>query len=292
VTAFLTVFESGLNLGAMYAAAAIALALLWGALGMLNMAQGALLAIGGYASYSVVEFLGFPWWLGFPAAMVVGAVIGGLLYFATVKWMYDSPTFDTSIVIATVGVAIVVENLLLKIFTAYAKKQPFLVDHGILMGSVTMRYQTLINIGIAVVLMAFVFWLLNRTRMGTAIRAVSQDRDAAQLMGVSVQRVFFQTLVIAGAVAGGSGVLLTSIIPMSPYVGHDPLLKAFIICVVAGLGNIPAAFCAAFVLAWFEAGVSYTFGTRFGFPSMLMLVILVLLWRPYGLFGRGGVTRV
>ena len=292
MTALLTVFESGLNLGAMYAAAAIALALLWGALGMLNMAQGALLAIGGYASYSVVEFLGFPWWLGFPAAMVVGAVIGGLLYFATVKWMYDSPTFDTSIVIATVGVAIVVENLLLKLFTAYAKRQPFLVDHGILMGSVTMRYQTLINIGIAVVLMAIVFWLLNRTRMGTAIRAVSQDRDAAQLMGVSVQKVFFQTLVIAGAVAGGSGVLLTSIIPMSPYVGHDPLLKAFIICVVAGLGNIPAAFCAAFVLAWFEAGVSYLFGTRFGFPSMLILVIFVLLWRPYGLFGRGGVTRV
>ncbi len=172
MTALLTVFESGLNPGAMYAAAAIALALLWGALGMLNMAQGGLLAIGGYASYSVVEYLAFPWWLGFPSAMVVGAVIGGILYYATVKWMYDSPTFDTSIVIATVGVAIVVENLLIKLFTAYAKKQPFLVDHGILMGSVTMLYQTLINVGIAVVLMAAVAWLLNRTRMGTAIRAV------------------------------------------------------------------------------------------------------------------------
>jgi branched-chain amino acid transport system permease protein len=292
VTALLTIFESGLNLGAMYAAAAIALALLWGALGMLNMAQGALLAVGGYASYAVVEYLGFPWWLGLPAAMVVGAVIGGILYYATVKWMYDSPSFDTSIVIATVGVAIIIENLLLKFFTAYAKKQPFLVDHGILMGTVTMRYQTLINIAIAVVLMAFVAWLLNKTRMGTAIRAVSQNRDAAQLMGVSVRKVFFQTMVIAGAVAGGSGVLLTSVIPMSPYVGHDPLLKAFIICIVAGLGNIPAAFCAAFVLAWFEASISYAFGTRFGFPSMLILVIFVLLWRPYGLFGRGGVTRV
>ncbi len=139
MTAVLTVFESGLNLGDMYAAAAIALALLWGALGMLNMAQGALLAIGGYASYSVVEYLAFPWWLGFPSALVVGAVIGGILYFVTVKWMYDSPRFDTSIVIATVGVAIVIENLLIKVFTAYAKKQPFLVDHGILMGSVTMR---------------------------------------------------------------------------------------------------------------------------------------------------------
>ena len=70
------------------------------------------------------------------------------------------------------------------------------------------------------------------------------------------------------------------------------MLKAFIICVIAGLGNIPAAFGAAFVLAWFEVGVSYAFGTRYGFPSMLILVIFVLLWRPYGVFGRGGVTRV
>ncbi len=292
MTAFLTIFESGLNLGAMYGAAAIALALLWGALGMLNMAQGALLAIGGYASYSVVEYLGFPWWLGFPAAMVVGAVIGGILYYATVKWMYDSPTFDTNIVIATVGVAIVVENLIIKVFTAYAKRQPFFVDHGIDMGGVTMRYQTLINIALAAALMLVMAWLLNRTRMGTAIRAVSQDRDAALLMGVSVQKVFFQTLVIAGAVAGGSGVLLTSVIPMSPYVGHDPLLKAFIVCVIAGLGNLPAAFAAAFFFGWFESGVSYAIGTRFGFPAMLILVIFVLLWRPYGVFGRGGVTRV
>ena len=269
MTGLLTIFESGLNLGAMYAAAAIALALLWGALGMLNMAQGALLAIGGYASYSVVEYLAFPWWLGFPSAMVVGAVIGGILYYVTVKWMYDSPTFDTNIVIATVGVAIVVENLIIKLFTAYAKRQPFFVDHGILMDTVTMRYQTLINIGIAVVLMAIITWLLNRTRMGTAIRAVSQDRDAALLMGVSVQKVFFQTLVIAGAVAGGSGVLLTSVIPMSPYVGHDPLLKAFIICVIAGLGNIPAAFAAAFFFGWFESGVSYALGTPFISPLLI-----------------------
>ncbi len=292
MTAFLTIFESGLNLGAMYAAAAIALALLWGALGMLNMSQGAMLAVGGYASYSVVEYLGFPWWLGFPSALVVGAVLGGILYYVTVKWMYDAPTFDTNIVIATVGFAIVLENLIILEISAYPKRQPFLVDHGILMGSVTMRYQTLINTGIAVVLMAIVTWLLNRTRMGTAIRAVSQDRDAALLMGVSVEKVFFQTLVIAGAVAGGSGVLLTSVIPLSPYVGHDPLLKAFIICVIAGLGNIPAAFGAAFLFGWFEMGVGYAVGTRYGFPSMLILVIFVLLWRPYGVFGRGGVTRV
>ncbi len=292
MTAFLVIFESGLSLGAMYAAASIALSLVWGSIGMLNMALGAMLAIGGYASFALVEYLPVPWWLGFLASLVVGFVAGAVLYYITVKWMYRVPTFDTSIVIATVGVAIVIENLLVKIFTAYAKKQPFLVDDGILMGSVTMRYQSLINLGIALVIMLILSWYLNKTRAGTAILAVAQDRDAAQLMGVPVERIFLLVMVIAGVIAAASGVLLTAVIPMSPYVGHEPLLKAFIICVIAGLGNLPAAFVASFVLGWFESAVSYGAGARYGFPAMLVLVIIVLLWKPYGVFGRRRVTRV
>lgn len=292
MTGFLVVFESGLSQGAIYAAAAIALAMVWGAMGMLNMAQGALLAVGGYASYAVVSTLGFPWWMGLPAAFIVGAFIGACLYYSTVKWMYRAPAYDTNIVIATVGVAIVVENGLLKIFTAYAKRQPFYVDGGILMDTVTLRYQTLINTAVALILMLAVAWLLNRTRTGTAIRAVSLDREAAELMGVSVQKIFLQSMVIAGAIAGASGVLLTSVIPMSPYVGHDALLKAAIICVIAGLGNIPAAFAAAFILAWVETSVSFLAGARFGFPALLLLVIIVLLWRPYGIFGRSQGGRI
>ena len=134
-------------------------------------------------------------------------------------------------------------------------------------------------------------WLLTYTQTGRAIRATAQNREAAQLVGISVKKVFGQCLCIAGVVAAVSGVLLTSISPVSPHVGNDPMLKAFIICVIAGLGNIPGAFYAAFILGLFESAVQYFAGARYGFPAMLTLVILALIWRPYGVFGRSRLVR-
>lgn len=225
-------------------------------------------------------------------AMVVGLFAGALVHYVSVRWMYRATAFETNIVIATVGVSIVLQNLLIKGFTAYAKRQPFLVDHGFSIGDQIMRWQTLIIIGVSLIMMGVLVYILNRTRMGRAIRAVSQDRTAAALMGVPVERVFVQVMVIAGVVACASGVLLTSVIPMSPYVGQEPLLKAFIICIIAGLGNIPAAFGMAFALGFFESFIQLFAGARYGFPALLVVVIVVLLWRPYGVFGKRRIVRI
>ena len=92
-------------------------------------------------------------------------------------------------------------------------------------------------------------------------------------------------------IASVSGTLLTSVTLLSPYVGHDPMLKAFISCAIAGLGNIPGAVCAAIILGLFEAAIQYLVGASYGFPAMLALVIVALTWRPYGVFGRNHVTR-
>jgi branched-chain amino acid transport system permease protein len=205
--------------------------------------------------------------------------------------MYKSTTFDTNIVIATVGISTVVENVVVKLFSGYAKKQPFFVDGFAQIGGMTIRYQTLLNFTVALTALVFLHFLLTRTRIGTAIMAVSQDKYAAQLFGIPLRRIFVQVLVISCVLAAGAGVLVTAVIPLSPYVGGEPLLKAFIICTIAGLGRVPAAFVMAFVLGWFEAFVSYAFGARFGFPSMLLLVMVTLLWRPHGLFGQNRVVR-
>ena len=111
-------------------------------------------------------------------------------------------------------------------------------------------------------------------------------------MGVNVGRVFAQVMGIAGVVAAISGVMLSSITTLAPTMGYDPMLKAFIICVIAGLGNVPGALVAAFVLGLFEAVVQFAVGVRFGFPALLALVIVALIWRPYGVFGRRQVRRV
>jgi len=290
--AFLQVVFSGLTLGAMYALSAVGLALLWGVVGMLNMAQGAMLAIGGYASYAAVSYAGLPWPLGIVAGILAGFVTGIVFYYVIVRWLYRSPNFEVSIIIATVGAAVLIESLTIKIFTGYPLDQPFSIEGGVRVGNILLPWQTLLNIGIALVMMLALAWLMRTTKLGRAIRATAQHRTAAQLMGVPVARVFVQVLVIAGVVSAVAGVLLTgSVANLLPQVGTLPMLKAFFICVIAGLGNIPGAVLASFVLAEFEAGVAYLAGARYGFPAMFALAIIILIWRPYGVFGRRKVTR-
>ena len=124
------ILASGLTLGAMYAASAIGLSLVWGAMGVLNMAHGALLTIGGYASYSAVSGLGLPWFLGLPAAAVASFVVGLAIYHIIFRFMYRHPAFETNVIIATVGLAIFLEQVVLLIYGAYPFPQPFSIEEG------------------------------------------------------------------------------------------------------------------------------------------------------------------
>ena len=141
-------------------------------------------------------------------------------------------------------------------------------------------------------MMILVALLLQRSRTGRAIRATAQNRDAAQLMGVNVVRVYAQVLALSGALAAVSGVMISSLATLSPTMGGDPMLKAFIICVVAGLGNTYGAVAAAVVIGLIEASTQYVLGVRFGFALLLLLVIAVLIWRPSGIFGKNRVVRL
>ncbi|MFO1060318.1 MAG: branched-chain amino acid ABC transporter permease [Dongiaceae bacterium] len=287
----LQVVVSGLTLGAMYALSTIGLSLVWGSLNMLNMAQGVMLALGGYAAYAAVTALGLPAVLALPVAMLAGFLFGLLIYFAIVRFMLNDPAFETNVIIATVGVAIVLENLILKAFGAYPFSQPFQLPDGLRLGAVYVPYQNLLIIAVSLVLMAATAWLIGRTRMGRAIRATAQNRDGALLMGVPVRLVFAQVLALGGVLAAVSGVMLSSITTLAPTMGYDPMLKAFIICVIAGLGNTVGALIAAFGLGVLEAAVQFLLGVRFAFPVLLLLVIVALILRPEGIFTRRRAVR-
>jgi branched-chain amino acid transport system permease protein len=285
------VIVSGLTLGAMYALSTIGLSLVWGSLNMLNMAQGVMLALGGYAAYAAVSALGLPVVLALPVAMLAGFLFGLLIYFAIVRFMLNDPAFETNVIIATVGVAIVLENLILKAFGAYPFSQPFQLPDGLRLGDVYVPYQNLLIIAVSLILMAATAWLIGRTRMGRAIRATAQSRDGALLMGVPVRLVFAQVLALGGVLAAVSGVMLSSITTLAPTMGYDPMLKAFIICVIAGLGNTMGALIAAFGLGVLEAAVQFLLGVRFAFPVLLLLVIVALILRPEGIFTRRRAVR-
>lgn len=286
------VLVSGLTLGAMYAVSTASLTLVWGALNMLNMAQGAMLTVGGYLAYAAVSSFGLPPVVGFGVTVIVGAGLGLLLYLLVVRNMLETEGFEVTIIIATVGAGTVLENLMQKIFGAYPLRQPFTIEGGFFIGGTHVPYNSVVILVASIVLMLVLAGLLARTRMGRAIRAVSQNMDAAQLMGVPVQLAYAQVLLLAGGLAAISGVMLSTITTLSPTMGYDPMLKAFIICVVAGLGNVMGALYAAFILGILEAFVQFSFGVRFAFPAMLLLVIVTLIWRPYGLFGHTKASRL
>ena len=286
------VILGGLTLGGMYALSAIGLSLIWGALGMLNMAHGALLAIGGYTCFAIVTYLNVPALLAVPIAMMVTGLIGLLLYFVIIKQMYRHPSFETNIIIATIGLAIFAENVILKFFGAYPFKQPLSLGGGFRIGEIYIPFQNLMILFISVVLVAAVSLILGKTRMGRAIRATAINKDAALLMGVPVGRVFAQVLMISGALAAISGVMLSSVTTLSPTMGDSPMIKAFIIVALAGLGNVYGAFYVAIGLGLLEAYIQFTLGVRFAFPILLLLVIFALIWRPYGIFGKKTITRV
>ena len=289
---FLQIIISGISLGAMYAVGTIALSLLWGTMGMMNLAHGGFIAVGGYMAYWCMTVLGASWIFALPMALLAGMLGGYLMYHLVVRWMFERKEFSVDIIIATVAIAALVENGLLNVAGPSAKRQPFAISGGLKIGDVVLPYQTILTVSVAIILMIVVLYIVTRTKMGIVIRAVSQQQVASQLMGVNVRTAFAQAMMLAGGVAAVSGVLVTGATQLFPSVGFDTTIKALVICIIAGLGNLRGAIFMAFVLGLFEVAVQYIFGQRYGFPAMLGLVIVLLIMRPHGLFGKETVERV
>jgi branched-subunit amino acid ABC-type transport system permease component len=286
------VIASGLTLGAMYAVAAIGLALVYGSLNMLNMSHGALMALGGYICFYAMTALGLPALVGVAAAMLVSGTVGLVIYLAAAQPMLRSANFETQIFIATIGIGAILENVILRAFGPQPQPQSLNLTGAQVIGSVHIPNQNILILFVAIGLMVALSLLLQHTRLGRAIRATAQNREAAQLMGVRVGVVYAQVLALSGALAAIAGIMVSSLSGLLPNMGGDPMLKAFIICVVAGLGNVYGTVATAIVLGLLEALIQYVLGVRYSFGLLLLLVIVVLIWRPYGLFGRRQVVRL
>ena len=289
---WIQILVSGLTVGAMYAVSTISLSLVWGALNVLNMGQGAMLAAGGYIAYTAVMSLSLPIPIAIVVAVIVGALIGGAMYFLIIRFMIGKEGFETNVIVATFGFALILENLVLRLYGAYPLRQPIGLEGGWYVGATHIPYQNMLLVVVSGVLLVAVAYLLKTTQLGRSIRATAQNREATELMGIRISRVFLLVLLIGGGLAAISGIMLSTLTTLAPTMGYDPMLKAFIICVIAGLGNIYGALISAFVLGLFEVSIQFIFGVRFGFPALLLLVILALVWRPYGVFGKRKTERL
>jgi branched-subunit amino acid ABC-type transport system permease component len=289
--AIIQILVSGLTLGAMYALGAVGLALTFGTMRMFNMAHGVFMTIGAYGAFSTVTYFGAPLIVALLMGILAGGLIGAIMHLLVVQFMLETEDFEINILVATAGVGILLQDFLLKIYGGYPFSQPVQIEGIFRVGGVAVTYQSVVILVLATLMISALAWALTRTKFGMAIRATAMNREAAMLMGVKTSRTYLQVLIIAGMLAGAAGILISSLSTLSPEMGQNPAVRAFVICVVAGLGSVTGAGIAAIALGLFEAAIQYYFGVRYGLPLMLALVVVVLIWRPSGLFGKQEVVR-
>ena len=273
---------NGLFFGGQMALMAVGLTLVWGVARVLNFAHGAMFMIGGYAGFYTVEATG-----SLAAAVVVGTVVvfllGVVIEVAFVEPIRDREEAEIAAIILTLGVATILENGMRVWVGSERLAMPSFVDGVWLLGPVVVSQQRLLIFVISVVAIGALFAVVKYTKLGLGIRAVSQDRDAALLMGIRPRRIYATTFGMSAALAGLAGVLLAPIFAIYPTVGQRPFLLAFIVVIVGGLGSVRGTLIAALFLAVVRS-LSFIWLPSEGAQAVLFLImILVLYVSPEGL---------
>lgn len=282
----------GVLFGSVYGLMALGLTLVWGAVRLLNLAHGAIFIVGAYTAYWVVSTLRMPILVALPAGVLVAAIFAALMHVLFIRPVIGKPGFDNATLVATVGLSISVSAAVLIIFNPEYKVVPPVLSGSQNVVGVQITNQGLLVIATSLALFALVYLFLTYSRQGMAIRAVSQQRDAASLMAIPVVRTYGVVIAISGALAGLAGVLLSPFFFLNPSSGFNPMIQALIVTIFGGLGSVRGALVAGFVLGLFESFVEVYLGVAWALPGVFLLIILMLIVRPNGLFGIGEVRRL
>jgi branched-chain amino acid transport system permease protein len=285
VDQFLQHVLNALILGGTYALLGIGLTLIFGIMRVVNFAHGELYAFGAYMMYLWVMVLGTNFYLALPLAVLRGVMLGAVMEFVLLRRMRGAD-IDTTMLIM-IGAWIALQNMQQLTWSGVAKSidTPF-PSSPLVVGSVSVSWNRLFVFVVALTLIGATYVIINRTRLGKAMRATFQDRDTAALMGVDINRIHTATFALGSGLAASAGALLGPVFVVYPTMGDLAALKAFAIVILGGLGSIPGATIGGFILAFMEemgAGyVSSGYRDAMGF----LLIIIILLVKPTGLFAQ------
>lgn len=290
----LDLLVNGLIFGLFYALMAVGLAMIFGVLKIVNFAHGEFYMIGAYAYVLIALKLGVSPWVALPAAAAGGAALGWLVERTLMRPLYAgygswSLMRDEYAVVVTFGLSLLLINLVDKIVGPYPYRGPVLIETSrFALGPIMINGQKLIAAGISIALLTSLALFIKRSLWGRQIQAVAQNRLGASLAGIDATRTTSLIFAISGLLAALSGALLAPLINPTPDVGAFPAIKSYVIVVLGGMGSIWGAMAAALLLgvleAFFAVYVSYGYRDAFG----LLILILVLLFRPQGLLGEKG----
>ena len=280
---FLQYLINGISIGAVYAIIALGYTMVYGIAKMLNFAHGDVIMVGAYISFCVTNYLGLPAIVSILAAMFVCMILGIIIEGLAYKPLRGASSL--AVLITAIGVSYFLQNAAQLIWGSAPKNYTSIVTFDpikLFDGRLTITGEVIITILASVVIMVALTLFTGKTRMGKAMRAVSEDRAAAQLMGINVNNTISMTFAIGSALAAIAGVLLCSTVPtLQPTTGSMPGIRAFTAAVFGGIGSIPGAMLGGILL-----GIIETMTTQFSDAIVFLVLIIVLLVKPAGLMGK------
>ena len=271
---------SGLLAGSLYAMVALRLGLIFGVMRVLNVAHGPILMLGAYTTFWLFHWFGLNPYLSLLVSMPALFLVGLLLQRTLVRRVVDAP--ELSSLLLTFGVSIALVNLAQLAFTSDLRSVEFLTGSFVL-GPFAFSKSRVIACGFAFFITIGAFVFLQRTRLGKALRAVSQSREVAQVCGINVQRIHMVAFGIASALAAAGGTLVAVMVAIQPEMGGIYTFKSFLVIVLGGAGNYPGALLGGLLLGLIEQLSSLFLTTQINEAVAYILLVLVLLIRPTGL---------
>ena len=276
---------NGLQTGSVYALVALGYSMVYGIIKLLNFAHGDIIMVGAYMVYYAIASFALP-----PAVAIVLAITVSTLLGVTVEKVAYTPLRSAprlSLLITAIGVSFLLENGAQLLFGADQKSMDPLITGSIMLGKVNVSYTAIVTIFVSVLIMILLTFVVNKTKAGKAMRAVSEDMGAAQLMGISLNRTISMTFAIGSALAGiGSVLYLAAYTQASPTMGSMLGIKAFVAAVLGGIGSIPGAMIGGFTIGILEALVAAVGFSMWKDAAVFLVLIIVLLFKPTGFLGK------
>lgn len=279
----LNILVYGAVTSAVYAMLAVGFTLIFGVARVLNLAHGAFYGLGAYAAYVLTARLGWPL---LPAAIV--AVLFVAAFGVVVERVLIRPLRHSALAVLmiTIAVGLLFEQAMYLLFGSEARNVPAFSNATWSYAGLDVSGQRLITLGFGAAIIALLWLFINRTRLGAAILALSQDREGALYVGIPADRIYAVVMAISAAIAAAAGVLTAPFLTVQPTMDLLPMIKAFSIVIVGGLGSIPGSILAALLLGYSETIVAYAFSPAWTEIVSLVAVLLTLILRPAGLMGK------
>jgi branched-chain amino acid transport system permease protein len=281
----LQILVNGLMLGALYACIAVGFSLVWGVLNVINMLHGSFIILGGYLAFFAWRDLGLHPLLSLVGIAALLFALGWGLQFGLINRIVARPVLTT--LTLTFGLDMIVYNVMTLAFTATPRRVT--LDLGLLRAfDVVVPIDRVLAMALALVLTGLLYLLLRSSTLGRAIVAVRMDRDAAALMGIRADRIYAVTFGIGALMAGACGSLLAVVYPVTTMMADQFLGKAFVVCVIGGLGSVPGALAGGLVLGLIESVSGHMVGPQHAMTIGFSLMLVLLMTRPTGLLGTQG----